>query len=109
MVANKVDKLQISPRAFRVLRLHGDTGALIAGSLATLLLLYTNYRAVLWRCAKMVRERRLAEEGTRAVWMGPGRIAQRVIPLHPDHGLCNDCAERPPQQQNVFQGQFQPA
>ena len=53
---------------------------------------------------------REAEEGTCAVWIGPGRIARRAAPLYAaDHGLCNDCAGRPPQQPDVLQGHFQPA
>ena len=56
VVTDRVDKSHISTRDFTVLRLYGDTGALIAGSLATLLLLYGVYRAVLWRRARMVPE-----------------------------------------------------
>ena len=105
VVADRVDKSHISMSDFTILRLHGDTGALIAGSLATLLLLYAVYIAVLWRRARMVRE---AEEGAHAVRVGLGRVAQRAVPFHPAHGLCDDCAERPPQQPDVLQGHFQP-
>ena len=77
-VADKVDKLHTMSHDFTVLRLHGDTGALIAGSLAILLLFYIIYRAVMWRRAKLVWDRREAEEGTCAVCIGPGSLARRA-------------------------------
>ncbi len=116
VVADTVDKSRISTRDFTVLRLHGDTGALIAGSRATLLRLYTVYRAVQWRRARLARAREDAEEGTRAIRMGLGRFAPRAMPPPCRvHGLCDDCAEGPlappacRQPPDVLQGHFQPA
>ena len=116
VVADKVDKSTINTRDFTILRLHGNTGALIIGSLATLLLLYAVYRAVGWRRAKMVQERADAEQGAQAqVRMGLGRFVPRAAPLPCNApGICDDCAEaaRPPanrQQPDMLQGHFQPA
>lgn len=117
VVADTVDKSRITTRDFTILRLHGDTGALIAGSLATLLLLYTIYRAVLWRRARLARAKEDAEQGPQVNGMGMGRFMPRAVPPPcPVHPLCNDCAERPhippvyqQQQPDVLQGHFQPA
>ena len=115
VVADTVDKSHISTRDFTILRLHGDTGALIAGSLASLLLFYVVYRTVLWRRARIARAKEDSEEGSRAMRMGLGRLAPRAVPPPCRvHGLCDDCAEGPPvppvyrQQPDVLHGHFQP-
>ena len=112
IVAEKVDKSQSFSKQFTILRLHGDTGALIAGSLATLLLLYVAYRGVLWKRAKMQREREVMQrerevQVPRAVWGGPGRMVGRRAPppsLCGDQEVCNDCRAGSPH--DVLQGRF---
>ena len=72
---------------FTVLRLHGDTGALISGSLATFLLLYIVYRGVLWKRSRMSGAREEAEDGPRA-WACPGRVLRRAPPDFAEQEVC---------------------
>jgi len=108
LVADVVDKSHISTRDFTVLKLHGNTGALIAGSLATLLLLYAAYRVVLWRRARMAR---VEEERGVPMGVGLGRLAQREAPLRNARGLCDGCIEHGQhehEQRDILHGHFQP-
>ena len=71
VVADSVDISNNLSKDFTILRIHGDTGALIAGSVATLLLIYVIYRGILWKRAKMGAGRREPQDGQRAVWGNP--------------------------------------
>ena len=137
VVADTIDRSLNLSIDFTVLRLHGDSGALINGSLANFLLLYIIYRGVLWKRSRMFRAREEAEdrphavwagpgrvvrkappvfagqevcefeEGPRAVWGGPWRVVQRATPVFADHEICEVCRGGPPQ--DMLQGHFQPA
>ena len=72
VVADSIKKSLNLSKDFTVLRLHGEIGGVIAGSLATLLLLYILYRGVLWKRSRMARAREGSEEAPRVVWPGPG-------------------------------------
>ena len=105
VVADTVDRSNNLYKVFTILRIHGDTGALIAGSVATLLLLCVVYRGILWRRAKMGAGRREPQDGQRAVWADPGRVAQegwagpgrvvrRLPPAYAAHEeVCKECRD----------------
>ena len=91
-VADLVDKSNITTSDFTILKLHGATGSLIAGSVATVVVMYVVYRAVLWR-----RERMRAEQGDRGMQagMGVGGPVLRELPLHNNgRAHCDVCGER---------------
>ena len=79
-MADTINRSQNLTKDFTVLRLHSDTGLLIAGSLATFLLLYVIYSVVLWKRSRMLRAREEAENGPCTVWAGQGRVV-RSVPL----------------------------
>ena len=118
VVADSVDISNNLSKDFTILRIHGDTGALIAGSVATLLLIYVIYRGILWKRAKMGAGRREPQDGQRAVWGNPGRVAQegwagpeRVARRHPPvyavhEEVCEECREDAAH--DVLRGHFQP-
>ena len=89
VVADTIDRSHNLSKDFTVLRSHGDTGPLIAGSLANFLQLYIIYRGVLWKRSRMLRAREEAEDGPRAVWAGPGRVVRRA----PHEKLSSDCRD----------------
>ena len=61
---------------FAVLRLNGGTGALMAGVVATGILVYMAYKVFLWKREKMGAERRALQGEERVVWGNLGRIDQ---------------------------------
>ena len=58
VVAETVDYSTNLSKDFAILRLHGGTGALMAGTVATVILIYLAYRMFLWKKAKMGTGRR---------------------------------------------------
>ena len=86
VVADSVDKSNNLSKDFTILKINGNTGALIAGSVATLLLLYIASRGVLWKRAKTVAGREEPRGGQRAVWGGPGRVAQEGLTKQTGNG-----------------------
>ena len=110
VVADVLDKSNISTRDFTILKLHGATGSLIAGSLATLMLMYAFYRVVLWRRERM---RAAMEERGVPAGVGVGRPAQRELPLRNVRDLCDGCIERGQHahqhDRDILHGHFQPA
>ena len=103
---------------FTIMRIHGDTGALIAGSVATLLLISVIYRGILWKRAKMGAGRKEPKDGQGAVWAYSGRVGQegwegpemvvrRPPPVYAtNEEVCKECKEDAAQ--DVLRGRFQP-
>ena len=129
VVADSVDFSTNMSKDFAVLRLHGGTGALVAGVAATAVLCYLAYRMFMWKKAKMGAGRRAPQGEERAVWgnpgrmdhedrAGPGRFARRlptafiphrpaaVLPLPAHVDVCDDCREEAAY--DVLRGHFQP-
>ena len=107
IVADVLDKSNIRTSDFTILKLHGATGSLIAGSVATVVLMYAFYRAVLWR-----QERMRVAQGDRGMQAGVGfgGPALRELPLRNGRELCDVCAERGQnQRKRDLHGHFQPA
>ena len=129
VVAETVDYSTNLSKDFAILRLHGGTGALMAGTVATVILIYLAYRMFLWKKAKMGAGRRAPQGGQRAVWGNPGRIAQEdlagpgrfarrppaafipprpaaVLPPPAHEEICKECREEAAY--DVLRGHFQP-
>ena len=126
VVADTVDFSTIMLKDFAVLRLHGGTGALVAGVVATFILVFLAYKIFLWKRAKMGAGRRAPQGEERAVWGGPGRMDNEdraglgrfnrrlptafrpaaVLPLPAHVDVCEDCREDAAY--DVLRGHFQP-
>ena len=129
VVADSVDFSTNLSKDFAVLRLNGGTGALMAGVVATGILVYMAYKVFLWKRAKMGAERRAPQGEERVVWGNPGRIDQEdragvgrfarrpptsfmpprsaaVLPPPAHEDFCADCREEAAY--DVLRGHFQP-
>ena len=129
VVADTVDFSTNMSKDFAILRLHGGTGALVAGVMATFILVFLAYKLFMWKRAKMGAGRRAPQGEERAVWGGPGRMDNEdraglgrfnrrlptafmparptaVLPLPAHVDVCEDCREDAAY--DVLRGHFQP-
>ena len=129
VVADSVDLSTNLSKDFAILRLHGGTGALVAGVVATFILVFLAYKLFMWKRAKMGAGRRAPQGEERAVWGGPGRMDNEdraglgrfnrrlptafmparpaaVLPLPAHVDVCEDCREDAAY--DVLRGHFQP-
>ena len=129
VVADSVDLSTNLSKDFAILRLHGGTGALVAGVMATFILVFLAYKLFMWKRAKMGAGRRAPLGGERAVWGGPGRMdnedraglerfngrirtafrpaAAAALPLPAHVDICEECREDAAY--DVLRGHFQPS
>ena len=128
VVADSVDLSTNLSKDFAILRLHGGTGALVAGVMATFILVVLAYKLFMWKRAKMSAGRRAPLGRERAVWSGPGRMdnvdraeldrfngriradfrpaAAAALPLPAHVDICEEC--RQDAAYDVLRGHFQP-
>ena len=110
-VAGIVDNSSKLSKDFTIIKLHGGTSAMVAGVVATALLLYVAYKLFAWRKAKMSQAAQRPRQGMGRVVArmgegeGPGRFPRRLPaifrPLQPAPGhpmpsheeLCEECQQ----------------
>ena len=76
-VAGTIDKSSKLSREFALIKLHGGTTALVAGMVATAVLLYLAYKLFNWKRARMGRAA-MRPRDRRAMWNIPGRVDEEV-------------------------------
>ena len=127
-VVGTIDKSSKLSRDFAIIKLHGGTTALVAGMVATAVLLYLPYKLFNWKRARM-GQAALRPRDRRAMWNipgrvdeelgeGPGRLPRRAqgafrplqatpghpMPVHEE--LCGDCQQEAGY--DVLRGPFPP-